>query len=88
MGSIKKSAKNKFKALRKAVSMDKGIDGIGAERQPKVKDKKKSKEKKGFFGLFSKKKSKQKAEKTSESGYSILINIFFFINISYSFDLI
>jgi hypothetical protein len=42
--------------------MDKGIDGIGAEGQPKVKDKKKSKEKKGFFGLFSKKKSKQKAE--------------------------
>ncbi|XP_063423446.1 uncharacterized protein LOC134707534 isoform X2 [Mytilus trossulus] len=66
MGGIKKSAKSKFKAIRKAVSMDKGIDDIGNEGQTKVKDKKKSKEKKGLFGFFSKKKSKQKAEKAIE----------------------
>ncbi|CAC5417127.1 unnamed protein product [Mytilus coruscus] len=66
MGNIKKSAKSKFKAIRKAVSMDKGIDDIGNEGQTKVKDKKKSKEKKGLFGFFSKKKSKQKAEKSIE----------------------
>lgn len=56
MGTFKDSAKKKFKAIRKAVSMDKGIDSIGDEGQGKVKDKKK---KKGFLGLF-RKRSKRK----------------------------
>ena len=68
MGSIKKSAKNKFKALRKAVSMDKGIDGIGAEGQPKSRTKKDQRRRKDFLDYFLKRNQNRKQKRQVNLG--------------------
>lgn len=79
---MKKSAKSKFKAIRKAVSMDKGINKADVEEEPHQQVDKEKKGRSGLKmpkiknppilkGLFGKKKKKQKdtTEKTETSRY-------------------